>query len=69
MDNNQYELNTFKKCVASCPGGNNLFIRFTCIGTPDANSDIDIFMVVPDDTTELSELYADIKSFIRKKTH
>ena len=35
-------------------------------GVPHADSDIDIYVVVPDSTTELSELYADIIGFIRK---
>ena len=36
-------------------------------GKPDTDSDIDIFVVVPDGTTDLSELYADIRGIIRKK--
>ena len=36
-------------------------------GTPNNESDIDIFVVVPDGTDELSELYADIRGLIRKK--
>jgi len=36
-------------------------------GTPNGESDIDIFVVVPDGTSELSELYADIRGLIRKK--
>ncbi|MCL2433430.1 MAG: nucleotidyltransferase domain-containing protein [Clostridia bacterium] len=35
-------------------------------GTPREDSDIDIYVVVPDGTTELSELYADIMGLIRK---
>ena len=35
-------------------------------GIPVENSDIDIYVVIPDGTTELSELYADIIGFIRK---
>jgi predicted nucleotidyltransferase len=35
-------------------------------GTPREDSDIDIYVVVPDGTTELSELYADIIGYIRK---
>ena len=36
-------------------------------GIPREDSDIDIFVVVPDGTDELSELYADIRGLIRKK--
>jgi len=36
-------------------------------GTPHENSDIDIYVVLPDGTTELGELYADIIGLIRKR--
>ena len=36
-------------------------------GTPNEDSDIDIYVVVPDDTTELGELYADIFELLWKK--
>jgi len=37
-------------------------------GTPNKDSDLDIYVVVPDDTDDLSELYADIQGLLRKKT-
>ena len=38
-------------------------------GTPTADSDIDIFVVVPDNTTDLPELQADIRELLwHKKT-
>ena len=36
-------------------------------GEPTAESDIDIFVVVPDETAEIGELYADIRGLIRQK--
>ena len=36
-------------------------------GTPNEDSDIDIYVVVPDGTTELGELYADIVGLIGRK--
>jgi predicted nucleotidyltransferase len=36
-------------------------------GTPNEDSDIDIYVVLPDGTTELGELYADILMLLRKK--
>jgi predicted nucleotidyltransferase len=37
-------------------------------GTPNDESDLDIFLVVPDDITDLSELYADIRLLWRKNS-
>ena len=37
-------------------------------GTPNETSDLDIYVVVPDDAENLSELYADIQRLLRKKT-
>ena len=37
-------------------------------GLPNEESDLDIYVVVPDETEDLSELYADILSLLRKKT-
>lgn len=37
-------------------------------GTPSEESDLDIYVVVPDDTENLSEVYADIQEVLRKKT-
>ena len=37
-------------------------------GMTNEKSDLDIYVVVPDDTEDLSELYADIIGLLRKKT-
>ena len=36
-------------------------------GTPHEESDLDVYVVVPDDTADLGELYADILMLIGKK--
>jgi len=36
-------------------------------GTPTDESDLDVYVVVPDDTTDLGELYADIFELLWKK--
>ena len=36
-------------------------------GTPGEESDIDIYVVVPDDTEDLSELHGDIRGLLWKK--
>jgi predicted nucleotidyltransferase len=36
-------------------------------GTPIEESDLDIYVVVPDDVTDLSDLYADVRLLWRKK--
>ena len=36
-------------------------------GSPDADSDIDIYAVVPDGTTGLYDIYADVRGLIRQK--
>ena len=36
-------------------------------GKPNEDSDLDIYVVVPDNTDDLSELYADIRSQTRNK--
>ena len=37
-------------------------------GVPNESSDIDIYVIVPDDTEDLSEIYGDIQGLLRKKT-
>ena len=36
-------------------------------GTPNEDSDLDIYVVVPDNTDDLSELFADIRGWTRHK--
>jgi len=36
-------------------------------GTPNDESDLDVYVVVPDDIADLSELYADIRLLWRRK--
>ena len=36
-------------------------------GTPNAESDLDVYIVVPDDITDLGDLYADVRLLWRRK--
>ena len=36
-------------------------------GTPNDESDLDVYVVVPDDIADLSELYADVRLLWRRK--
>jgi len=36
-------------------------------GTPNDDSDLDVYVVVPDDIADLGELYADVRLLWRKK--
>jgi len=62
------DLNIIKESVLQAVPAETIYLFGSyAYGTPNNESDIDIFVVVPDGTTELSELYADIRGLIRKK--
>jgi len=64
----QHDLDLIKESVLQSVQAETIYLFGSyAYGTPNENSDIDIFVVVPDVTTELSELYADIRGLIRKK--
>jgi len=64
----QQDLNLIKESVLQAVPAETIYLFGShAYGTPNGDSDIDIFVVVPDGTTELSELYADIRGLIRKK--
>jgi len=66
--NIQQDLNLITESVLQTVPAETIYLFGSyAYGTPDIESDIDIFVVVPDDTTDLSELYADIRGLIRKK--
>ena len=69
MDANiQQDLDLIKESVLQVVPAEAIYLFGSyAYGTPNEESDIDIFVVVPDGTTELSELYADIRGLIRKK--
>jgi predicted nucleotidyltransferase len=64
----QQDLDLIKESVLQAVPAEAIYLFGSyAYGTPDKDSDIDIFVVVPDGTAELSELYADIRGLIRKK--
>ena len=69
MDVNiQQDLNLIKESVLQAVPAEAIYLFGSyAYGTPNGDSDYDIFVVVPDETTEFGELYADIMGFIGKK--
>ena len=65
----QRELELIKESVLQTVSAEAIYLFGSyAYGTPDKDSDLDIYVVVPDDTDDLSELYADIQGVLRKKT-
>jgi len=61
------DLNIIKESVLQAVPAEAIYLFGShAYGTPREESDIDIYVVVPDGTTELGELYADIIGHIRK---
>jgi predicted nucleotidyltransferase len=64
----QNELSLIKESVLKTVPAEAIYLFGSyAYGTPNEKSDLDIYVVVPDDTTDLSELYADIQSLLWKK--
>jgi predicted nucleotidyltransferase len=64
----QNELSLIKENVLKAVPAEAIYLFGSyAYGTPDEESDLDIYVVVPDDITDLSELYADIQSLLWKK--
>ena len=67
--NTQHDLVLIKESVLQAVPAEAIYLFGSyAYGTPTKDSDIDIYVVVPDDTEDLSELYADIQGLLRKKT-
>jgi len=65
----QKELDIIKESVLQVVPAEAIYLFGSyAYGTPDKESDLDIYVVVPDDTEDLSELYANIQVVLRKKT-
>ena len=63
------DLESFKKNILDIVSAEAIYIFGSyAYGTPNDQSDIDVYIVVPDDITDISELYADIRLLWRKKT-
>lgn len=64
----QHDLELIKESVLQAVPAEAIYLFGSyAYGTPTDESDLDVYVVVPDDTTELGELYADIRGLIRKK--
>ena len=68
MDKNiENDLNVIIKSVLQAVPAEAIYLFGSyAYGTPRTESDIDIYVVVPDNVAELGELYADIIGYIRK---
>jgi len=64
----QNELNLIKESVLQVVQAEAIYLFGSyAYGTPNAESDLDIYVVVPDDTEDLSELHGDIRGLLWKK--
>ncbi|MCL2049761.1 MAG: nucleotidyltransferase domain-containing protein [Defluviitaleaceae bacterium] len=65
----QNEINLIKDSILQVVPAEAIYLFGSyAYGTPSEASDLDVYVVVPDDVEDLSELYADIQSLLRKKT-
>ncbi|MCL2046990.1 MAG: nucleotidyltransferase domain-containing protein [Oscillospiraceae bacterium] len=65
----QKELDIVIECILQIVPAEAVYLFGSyAYGTPNVDSDLDIYVVVPDDTEDLSELYGEIQSLLRKKT-
>ena len=65
----QDELDLIKEAILQSVPAEAIYLFGSYVyGTPNGGSDFDIYVVVPDDTEDLSELYGDIQGLLRKKT-
>jgi len=64
----QNELDIIKESVLQAVSAEAIYLFGShAYGTPNRESDLDIYVVVPDDTADIGELYADILGLIRNK--
>ena len=56
-----------KNVLQNVPAEAIYLFGFYAYGTPNDESDLDIYVVVPDDTNNLSEMHADIRELLWKK--
>ena len=65
----QQEINIIKESILQVVPAEAFYLFGShAYGVPNEESDFDIYVVVPDYTEDLSELYADILGTVRKKT-
>ena len=64
----QDEVNLIKESILQTVPAEAIYLFGSyAYGTPNEESDLDIYVVVPDDTEDLSELYGDILMLLRRK--
>jgi len=64
----QAELNVIKESILQTVPAEAIYLFGSyAYGTPNEDSDFDIYVVVPDDTEELPEVQADIRGLLWKK--
>ena len=64
----QYDLDLIKESVLQVVPAETIYLFGSyAYGTPHEESDFDIYVVVPDNTTDLPELQGDIRGLLRKK--
>ena len=64
----QNELEIVKECILQIVPAEAIYLFGSyAYGTPNVDSDVDIYVVVPDDITGLVELQADIRGLLWKK--
>jgi predicted nucleotidyltransferase len=64
----QDELDLIKNCILQVVSAEAIYLFGShAYGTPRDDSDIDIYVVVPDETDDISELYGDIGVLLWKK--
>ena len=62
------DLNIIKESVLQVVPAEAIYLFGSYVyGTPSEDSDIDIYVVVPDDITEFGELYGDVLMILRSK--
>jgi len=64
----QQDLDLIKESVLQAVPAEAIYLFGSYVyGTPTEDSDIDIYVVVPDDTMEFGELYGNVLMILRKK--
>jgi predicted nucleotidyltransferase len=65
----QKELDVIKESVLQAVPAEAIYLFGSyAYGTPREDSDLDVYVVVPDDTGDMGDLYANIQVLLRKRT-
>jgi len=67
-DNIRNELDLFKENILKIVPAEAIYLFGSYVyGTPNDDSDIDVYVVVPDNVEDLGDLYADVRLLWRRK--